>query len=98
MSFRGIIPPIITPLHEDGSVDRGGFVTNDGAPDRHGRTRHHHRRNDGEYYAQSRDERVGLLKLAATTAKGRVPLIAGVGAIRTEDCIDYALVARDLQV
>jgi 4-hydroxy-tetrahydrodipicolinate synthase len=97
MSFRGIIPPVITPFHEDGSVDRDGFV----AVMEHligagvhgivigGTT--------GEYYAQSRDERIGLLKLAAGMAKGRVPLIAGVGAIRTEDCIDYALVARDLK-
>ena len=51
----------------------------------------------GEYYAQSRDERVGLLKLAKTAVKGKVPLIAGVGAIRTEDCIEYALVAKDLK-
>jgi 4-hydroxy-tetrahydrodipicolinate synthase len=97
MSFKGIIPPIITPFHEDGSIDRDGFV----AVMEHligagvhgivvgGTT--------GEYYAQSRDERVGLLKLAATCAKARVPLIAGTGAIRTEDCIDYALVARDLK-
>ncbi|MEZ5774849.1 MAG: dihydrodipicolinate synthase family protein, partial [Hyphomicrobiaceae bacterium] len=27
--------------------------------------------------------------------KGRVPMIVGVGAIRTEDCIDYALAARE---
>jgi 4-hydroxy-tetrahydrodipicolinate synthase len=26
MSFKGIIPPIITPLHEDGSIDRDGFL------------------------------------------------------------------------
>ena len=96
MSFRGVIPPVITPFHADGSIDREGFV----AVLEHligagvhgivigGTT--------GEYYAQMRDERVALLKLASGTAKGRVPLIAGTGAIRTEDCIDYALVARDL--
>jgi len=97
MKFRGIIPPVITPFHDDGSIDRDGFV----AVIEHligagvhgivigGTT--------GEYYAQSRDERVNLLKLASSTAKGKVPLIAGVGAIRTEECIDYALVARDLK-
>src|SRR4051812_13996647 len=97
MSFKGIIPPVITSFHEDGSIDRDGF----GAMIEHligagvhgiivgGTT--------GEYYAQTRDERVGLLKLAKTVTQGRVPLIAGVGAIRTEDCIEYALVARDLK-
>jgi len=84
-------------LHEDGSIDRDGFL----AMMEHligagvhgiiigGTT--------GEYYSQTRDERVGLLELAASMAKGRIPLIAGVGAIRTEECIDYALVARDLK-
>ncbi|TIQ61522.1 MAG: dihydrodipicolinate synthase family protein, partial [Mesorhizobium sp.] len=36
-------------------------------------------------------------KLARSFVKGNVPLIAGVGAIRTEDCIEYALVAKDLK-
>src|SRR5262245_49134807 len=97
MSFRGIIPPVITPFHKDGSIDRDGFV----AMLDHLIGKGVHGiiigGTTGEYYAQSRDERVGLLKLAATTVKRHVPLIAGVGAIRTEDCIDYALVARDLK-
>jgi 4-hydroxy-tetrahydrodipicolinate synthase len=97
MSFKGVIPPIITPFHEDGSIDRDGFLTmlerliGSGV---HGIIVGG---TTGEYYAQTRDERVGLLKLAAAAAKGRIPLIAGVGAIRTEECIDYALVARDLK-
>jgi 4-hydroxy-tetrahydrodipicolinate synthase len=97
MSFKGIIPPVITPYHADGSIDRDGFCTMVEhliASGVHGVMIGG---TTGEYYAQSRDERVSLLKLAKTVAKGRVPLIAGVGAIRTEDCIDYALVARDLK-
>jgi 4-hydroxy-tetrahydrodipicolinate synthase len=97
MSFKGIIPPIITPFHEDGSIDRDGFLTMMEhliAAGVHGIIIGG---TTGEYYAQSRDERVGLLKLASATARGRIPLIAGVGAIRTEECIDYALVARDLK-
>jgi 4-hydroxy-tetrahydrodipicolinate synthase len=97
MSFKGIIPPIITPFHEDGSIDRDGFLT---MMEHLIAARVHGiiiGGTTGEYYAQSRDERVGLLKLASATARGRIPLIAGVGAIRTEECIDYALVARDLK-
>lgn len=97
MSFKGVIPPIITPFHEDGSIDRAGFETvleHLIAAGVHGIVIGG---TTGEYYAQSRDERVGLLKLAAKVAHGRVPLIAGVGAIRTEDCIEYALIARDLK-
>ena len=97
MSFKGIIPPVTTPFHADGSIDRDGFCTMVEhliASGVHGIIIGG---TAGEYYAQSRDERVTLLKLAKTLANGRVPLIAGVGAIRTEDCIEYALVARDLK-
>ncbi|KAA3447949.1 dihydrodipicolinate synthase family protein [Mesorhizobium sp. SARCC-RB16n] len=97
MSFKGIIPPVTTPFHSDGSIDRDGLcvmvehLVSSGV---HGIIVGG---TTGEYYAQSRDERVGLLKLAKTMVKGKVPLIAGVGAIRTEDCIEYALVAKDLK-
>ncbi|KUM25029.1 dihydrodipicolinate synthase family protein [Mesorhizobium loti] len=97
MSFKGIIPPVTTPFHQDGSIDRDGFcvmVEHLVASGVHGIIIGG---TTGEYYAQSRDERVGLLKLAKTVVKGKVPLIAGVGAIRTEDCIEYALVAKDLK-
>ncbi|MGE0004311.1 MAG: dihydrodipicolinate synthase family protein [Parvibaculaceae bacterium] len=97
MSFQGIIPPVTTPFHADGSIDRDGFsamVEHLIASGVHGIVVGG---TTGEYYAQSRDERVSLLKLAKAVAKGRVPLIAGVGAIRTEDCIEYALVAGDLK-
>ena len=97
MLFKGIIPPVITPFHQDGAIDKDGFAAmleHLIASGVHGIILGG---TTGEYYAQSRDERVGLLKLAKTVVKGKVPLIAGVGAIRTEDCIEYALVAKDLK-
>src|SRR5690606_21753650 len=69
MSFRGIIPPIITPFAPDGSIDRDGFAAvmeHLIASGVHGIVIGG---TTGEYYAQSRDERVGLLKLAQTVAK-----------------------------
>ena len=95
MKFEGIYPPIITPHKADFSIDRDGFV----AMVEHlidsgvhgiivgGTT--------GEYYAQSKEERVELMTLAKEAIKGRLPLIVGVGAIRTEDCIDYGLAAKE---
>ncbi|MES0174025.1 dihydrodipicolinate synthase family protein [Mesorhizobium sp. M0006] len=97
MSFKGIIPPATTPFHPDGSIDRDGFcvmVEHLVFSGVHGIIVGG---TTGEYYAQSRDERVSLLKLARSLVKGKIPLIAGVGAIRTEDCIEYALIARDLK-
>ncbi|NKB60594.1 MAG: dihydrodipicolinate synthase family protein [Gammaproteobacteria bacterium] len=95
MKFEGIYPPVITPHSEGGSIDRDGFV----AMVEHlvesgvhgvivgGTT--------GEYYAQTKEERVELMKLANETLRGRLPLIVGVGAIRTEDCIEYGQLAKE---
>jgi len=96
MKFQGIIPPVITPHHADGSIDHDGFckvldhlVTSGvDAIIVGGST--------GEYYAQTREERLGLVKRAIEHVAGRVPIIVGVGATRTEDCIDYGVNARDL--
>ncbi len=95
MKFQGIYPPVITPHKEDLSIDRDGFVTmiehliDAGV---HGIIVGG---TTGEYYAQSKEERVELMKLASTTIGGRLPLIVGVGAIRTEDCIEYGELARE---
>jgi 4-hydroxy-tetrahydrodipicolinate synthase len=94
MRFEGIIPPIITPHRADGSIDEAAFGA---VADRligagvhalivGGTT--------GEYYAQSAQERIRLMHLAKEVFAGRVPLIVGVGAIRTEDCIAYAQEAK----
>jgi len=95
MKFEGIYPPVITPYHDDLSIDRDGYL----AMIEHLISAGVHGiivgGTTGEYYAQSKDERVELVKLAKTAIKDRLPLIVGVGAIRTEDCIEYGLAAKD---
>jgi 4-hydroxy-tetrahydrodipicolinate synthase len=49
----------------------------------------------GEYYAQTQEERISSMKWAREVIRRRVPMIVGVGAIRTEDCCDYAAAARE---
>lgn len=95
MQFEGIYPPVITPYMEDGEIDRAGF----------GRMLEHLVESKvhgvivggttGEYYAQSKEERVELMGLAKEVLNDRLPLIVGIGAIRTEDCIEYGLLARE---
>lgn len=95
MKFEGIYPPVITPHKADGEIDHDGFVqmldylATSGV---HGVIVSG---TTGEYYAQSDEERSGLVKLASETLDGRLPLIVGVGAIRTEDCIKHGRVAVD---
>lgn len=95
MRFEGIYTPVITPFRDDFSIDREGFVRMiehligagvDGIV-LAGTT--------GEYYAQSRDERVELMTVARDAIGSRLPLIVGVGALRTEDAIDYAMAAAE---
>ena len=50
----------------------------------------------GEYYAQSTPERMEMMRQVHGLIAGRVPMIVGTGAIRTEDSIEFAMAARDL--
>ena len=94
MRFEGIYTPIVTPHHDDHSIDQGRFaevaefLIDAGV---HGIVL---AGTTGEYYAQSMDERVELMALAKAVIKGRLPLIVGTGAIRTEDSIAYAEAAK----
>ncbi len=94
MKFEGIYPPVITPHHLDGQIDTDGFASmlahlvSSGV---HGIIVGG---TTGEYYSQSREERVRLMGLAQEVISQRCPLIVGVSAIRTEDCIDYGLAAK----
>lgn len=95
MDFRGIIPPVITPFKDDGAVDYDGFTAMIEyliASSVHGVVVGG---TTGEYYAQTKAERVELMRIARDVINGRVPLIVGIGAIRTEDCIDYGVTARE---
>jgi 4-hydroxy-tetrahydrodipicolinate synthase len=94
MQFEGIYTPLVTPYHDDFTVneqalaDTVEYLINAGVNGIivAGTT--------GEYYAQTAAERVWMMKRATNLIKGRVPVIIGTGAIRTEDSIEFALAAK----
>jgi 4-hydroxy-tetrahydrodipicolinate synthase len=98
MNFEGIYTPIITPFNADLSInfDELGrlveFLINSGVNGIvvGGTT--------GEYYAETHEERRAIMDFVNNELRGRVPLIAGVGAIRTEEAIDLALYAKSLKI
>ena len=98
MQFEGIYTPIITPFHDDGSINEEGFaqviefLVGSGS---HGIVVGG---TTGEYYAQTLEERVHLLQIAHRVINGRATLMAGVGAIRTEDSIELAQTAAQIGV
>ena len=94
MEFKGIYTPAITPLNEDMTIDRDGFAEvlehliaegGDGIIIA-GTT--------GEYYAHSMEERVDLLNFGCEVVKGRVPVVGGTGALRTEESVYLAQQAK----
>ncbi len=90
MNFEGIYTPVITPYKKDFSIDWDAYADAvefliDAGVDGiivAGTT--------GEYYAQSADERVEMMAFAKQAIDGRLPLIVGTGAIRTEDSVFFA--------
>ncbi|MEM7069285.1 MAG: dihydrodipicolinate synthase family protein [Pseudomonadota bacterium] len=96
MRFEGIYTPVVTPHNEDHTINWDRFadvIEHLIATGIHGLII---AGTTGEYYAQSMEERIELMKFAKDVNKGRLPLIVGTGAIRTEDAIVYAENARDI--
>ena len=97
MTFEGIYTPAITPLAADGSIDNTAFaevleyLVAEGI---HGIII---AGSTGEYYAHSAEERVALARLANDVIGNRAQLIIGTGAIRTEDSVEYARLAKAIQ-
>lgn len=95
MRFEGIYTPIITPFHEDGSInwdsyaeviewqiDKGvsGVIVGG---------------STGEFYALSKEERIQQFKFAAERIDGRIEFMAGVNDIRVDECLAITAAARD---
>ena len=95
MRFEGIYVPVITPFLEDYSIDEEGFaICLDYLIDRGingivvgGTT--------GENYALSAQERIQQFHLAHKLIRGRVPWIAGINDIRTEEVSAFGVAARE---
>ncbi len=96
MRFDGIYTPIVTPHRPDSSIDRDGFASviehliGTGV---HGIIV---AGTTGEYYAQTLEERVEMMRLAGQAIAKRVPLIVGTGALRTEDSVQLAEAAKEV--
>jgi len=96
MKFEGIYTPIVTPYRDDFSIDYDRlaeiveFLIGAGV---HGIIS---AGTTGEYYAQTSEERMQLMKFIHGRIKGRLAFIVGTGALRTEESIDYAKAAAAL--
>jgi len=94
MRFEGIYTPVVTPHTADHGIDRDRFaevlehLIGAGV---HGLIV---AGTTGEYYAQTPEERIALMRLAREVIEDRLPLIVGTGALRTEEAIGFAEEAK----
>jgi 4-hydroxy-tetrahydrodipicolinate synthase len=94
MRFEGIYTPVVTPYNADFSINRESFeavIERLIAAGVHGIIV---AGTTGEYYAQTPEERIEMMRLARKVIGKRLPLIVGTGAIRTEDSIHFAEQAK----
>ena len=95
MNFTGIIPPVITPLNNDFSIDEHAFsdvIEHMIEQSVHGIIVGG---TTGEFYALSCAERIRQFTFAKEIIKNRVPLICGVNDITTAGACEYATAASE---
>ena len=97
ISFDGIFTPVITPFHKNYDINYKSFekileflIKNKVHGIVIGGT-------TGEYYAQTIEERVSVLKFAKDVVKNKVHLMAGVTALTSKDSLYLASVAKQLK-
>jgi len=96
VKFEGIYTPLVTPYNEDYSINYDGIgpiIEDLVASGVHGIIV---AGTTGEYYAQSQEERLQLMRICKDAINDRLPLIAGTGAIRTEESVSYAEAAAKI--
>lgn len=96
VEIKGIIPPILTPMNDDESINEAEL-------------RHQVNRmidagvsgvfalgTNGEAYALSHKEKVSVLKAVVDETKGRVPVYAGTGCPTTKETITLSKEAEEI--
>ena len=94
--FEGIWTPIVTPMNDDFSVNEAALAEVVEYLIAGGVNGIISAGTTGEYYAQTTEERAHLAKITKEMIGGRVPLVVGTGALRTEDSIEFAKMAKDV--
>ena len=89
-NLQGVIVPIVTPFHADETVHESALrriVDHLIAQGVHGLFP---AGSQGEFYALSPDEKKRVLEIVLDQTQGRVPVIAGTGAVTTREALELA--------
>jgi dihydrodipicolinate synthase/N-acetylneuraminate lyase len=96
IDWKGYFPAVTTPFTADGELDLAGFAELLEwllAEGMHGLAI---AGTSGEWFSLTATERCDLFRTAARQVRGRVPLLAGCNAFRTDESIEFAEFAREL--
>ena len=88
--IKGIIPPIITPIKEDETVDEKALREHIDFMIEGGINGILAFGSNSEFYMIEEDEMPEILKIIIDQVKTRIPVYMGIGAIRTGKCIRLA--------
>ncbi len=94
--FRGTFTVMITPCGEDGAVDLGSLAAFTDWQVRQGIHGLIPLGSTGEFLSLDAAETRAVADCVIRAAAGRVPVLIGAGAERTEDAMERARMARDL--
>jgi 4-hydroxy-tetrahydrodipicolinate synthase len=95
---QGIITPIITPMHEDESVNLQELRVQVNRLIGSGIAGLFCLGTNGEVYALNAQEKLDIIRTVVDETRGRVPVYAGTGCIWTRDTVELSLAAKNLGV
>lgn len=96
--LHGVIPPIITPMHADGSLNLDAMPVLIDFMLAQGVHAIFTCGSQGESFALSADEKRQVIEAVLAAVNGRVPVIAGTGTITTRDTITLTRQAQQAGV
>jgi 4-hydroxy-tetrahydrodipicolinate synthase len=94
--FHGVFPALITPMHEDESLDLETLAEHIEAMLAAGVHGLVPLGSTGEFYALSAEERRAVVAKTIEVTRGRVPVVAGTNASSTRDVIRFSVEAQQL--
>lgn len=96
VEIKGIIPPIVTPMNEDESINEAELRNQVNRQIKGGVHGLFPFGTNGEGYILNEKEKEQVLSIVIEETKGRVPVYAGTGCISTRDTIRQSRMAKDL--
>jgi 4-hydroxy-tetrahydrodipicolinate synthase len=96
VSWGGILVPIVTPFLQDGAFDLDGLVQNVESLIGRGVDGLCVAGSTGEWFSLGERERKTLFELVASTARGRLLLLAGTSSVNIAETVALGSYAREL--